>query len=45
MASIFPVLMRSALGMYGAYFAVLLRGVAACICECVPDMLEKALEF
>jgi cytosine/uracil/thiamine/allantoin permease len=37
--------MRSAFGMYGAYFAVLIHGVAACICKCVPDMLENAPEF
>lgn len=30
----FPVLMRSTFGVYGAYFAVFVRGVVACICKC-----------
>jgi NCS1 family nucleobase:cation symporter-1 len=29
----FPVLMRSTFGVYGAYFAVFVRGVVACICK------------
>jgi NCS1 family nucleobase:cation symporter-1 len=29
----FPVLMRSTFGIYGAYFAVFVRGVVACICK------------
>jgi len=29
----FPVLMRSTFGVWGAYFAVFVRGVVACICK------------
>ncbi|KAH6717873.1 NCS1 nucleoside transporter [Leptodontidium sp. MPI-SDFR-AT-0119] len=45
----FPVLMRSAFGVYGAYFAVFVRGVVACIWfgtqsfqggQCIQTMLQ-----
>ena len=32
----FPVLMRSTFGIYGAYLAVFVRGVVACICKFSP---------
>lgn len=33
----FPILMRSTFGVYGAYFAVFVRGVVACIWwVCLP---------
>lgn len=35
----FPVLMRSTFGSHGAYFAVFVRGVVACICKLLPHIL------
>jgi nucleobase:cation symporter-1, NCS1 family len=40
----FPVLMRSTFGVYGAYFAVFVRGVVACICECPLTFHNSATE-
>jgi hypothetical protein len=41
----FPVLMRSTFGIYGAYFAVFVRGVVACICKflAIPAIFQPRL--
>jgi hypothetical protein len=41
----FPVLMRSTFGIYGAYFAVFIRGVVACICKFYarPSIFQPSL--
>jgi NCS1 family nucleobase:cation symporter-1 len=40
----FPVLMRSTFGVYGAYFAVFVRGVVACICKLTLTADQEDLE-
>ncbi len=41
----FPVLMRSTFGVYGAFFAVFVRGVVACICKSTPPALYQILSI